>query len=206
MHVDPAFAADQPPAKAEVAKAFIGWTKEMQEFENRFVEAMGEKDNAAISKLIKSDEFGEMAMIKPDVIMMTAVHDQNYTVLDALLSNHADINVPFIGHNTALHMAVWSNDTKMVQYLLAHGADPFQVDPTCYETAVDGAFEQFPRRSRTESVILVLNYLRKAGALDLFLRWEKMLAEVRSRGGDASEVAKQNGYFIKIQNLANTRD
>jgi len=112
-------AADQPPTQADVARALLGMPKEMQVFGNRFLDAIAKKDNDTISKLIKTDNFGIMVMTTPDIIMAFAVQYENYVVLDALLSEDAYVNphvidVLIFGRKTALHMAVWGDDTKTV--------------------------------------------------------------------------------------------
>jgi hypothetical protein len=185
----------------KVTAGLVELAKDLQKFEGQLTKAIGSKDDAQVAKLLKRDEFAVLEMTSPGFILAVAAREHNYTVLDALVKNHADIDARPYGGNTALHMAVWRDDREMVKYLLDHGADPFRIG-TGYETAVDGAFLQMPKRSRTGSVQLVLSHLKKAGELDLFLQWEKMLAQVRSRGMDAGWIAQQNACLAEIQKMA----
>jgi len=70
------------------------------------------------------------AVARLDVVMMGAVDFRHHALVEWLLARGANVNAraEAQSHQTALHSAAWNGDLRMVQILLAAGADPSLLD------------------------------------------------------------------------------
>jgi ankyrin repeat protein len=70
------------------------------------------------------------AIAQRDDVMLGAVDFRHYAVVEWLLAHGANVNAraEAQSHHTALHAAAWNGDLRMVQLLIAAGADPSLLD------------------------------------------------------------------------------
>jgi len=70
------------------------------------------------------------AVARLGAVMMAAVDFRHYALVEWLLAHGADVNARAAAqsHQTALHSAAWNGDLRMVQMLVAAGADPSLLD------------------------------------------------------------------------------
>jgi ankyrin repeat protein len=104
------------------------------------------------------------AIARQDSVMMAAVDLGHYALVDWLLAHGANVNAraEAQSHQTALHNAAWNGDLRMVQLLLAAGADQTLIDEEHNGTPLQWA-EVSARVTNNPSCGEVAEYLRRIG-------------------------------------------
>ncbi len=187
--------------KASMAQAAIQLGTELNKYQWDLLIAIGKRDDKAIDDLIKDPHFTALAVTSPGYILFAATQNDNTTVIDAMLKANAQISTSAdVSGRTALHVAVHGNDLKMVRYLLDHGIDAFKVSRT-YETALYDAV----KGSKTDCAMAILQNLKMGGMLSLYIQWEEVLFQVRTRGFTSQEmIADEKDILLKIKKLASS--
>lgn len=83
----------------------------------------------------------DSAVARLDPVMMGAVDFRHHAVVEWLLAHGANVNAraEAQSRHTALHSAAWNGDLRMVQILIAAGADPSLLDEEHQGTALQWA-------------------------------------------------------------------
>ena len=94
-------------------------------------------DTATLAVMAEKDP--EIARL--DSVMMAAVDFKHYALVEWLLARGANVNAraEAQSRHTALHAAAWNGDLRMVQMLIAAGADPRLHDEEHDNTALGWA-------------------------------------------------------------------
>jgi ankyrin repeat protein len=79
-------------------------------------------DIGTLARLYEHDP----SVARLDAVLMAAVDFSHYDLAEWLLARGANVNAraDAQSHQTALHSAAWNGDLRMVQLLVAAGADP----------------------------------------------------------------------------------
>jgi len=146
---------------------------------------------------LTKDEWFDVVAFDP-MSLRAAVTHHNLHAVSVLLAHGADINAGLVKGNTALADAVLAGDPKMVRYLLEQGADPFGIDELHF-TAVDTGLisAETKKRTRTDCVLLILDKLKKDGKLDLYRRYESILAEMRGNFPDDKQKVPEIDKLVE---------
>jgi len=103
----------------------------------------------------------EPAVARLDAVMMAAVDFRHHALVEWLLARGADVNARAAAQSrqTALHSAAWNGDLRMVQMLVAAGADPSLLDEEHRTTPLVWA-ETSAEVTNNPKCIEVAEYLR----------------------------------------------
>jgi len=101
------------------------------------------------------------AVARLDPVMMGAVEFRHHGLVEWLLAHGANVNAraEAQSHQTALHSAAWNGDLRMVQILIAAGADATLLDDEHQGTAQQWA-EVSARITNNPECLKVAEYLR----------------------------------------------
>jgi ankyrin repeat protein len=114
-------------------------------------------DMVTLSAMVEKDP----AVARLDVVMMGAVEFRHHALVEWLLAHGANVNARAEAQSrqTALHSAAWNGDLRMVQILIAAGADSTLIDEEHEGTPQQWA-EVSARITNNAKCLEVVEYLR----------------------------------------------
>jgi ankyrin repeat protein len=114
-------------------------------------------DIETLSAMVEKDP----AVARLDVVMMGAVEFRHHALVEWLLAHGANVNARAEAQSrqTALHSAAWNGDLRMVQILVAAGADSTLLDDEHQGTPLQWA-EVSARITNNPKCLEVVEYLR----------------------------------------------
>jgi len=182
--------AEAPVIQQKIAISdFTKYGKLLSEYEKNLVDAIADRSDGKINKLLNDDLFPSLKIICPRKTLATAVLARNYTVLNTLVDSW-NINAidPDTG-STVIFIAANRGDLKMMKYLLGKGSDAFRIDQSYY-TALDWSL----KKSNDECATAILDQVKNKNMLAQYGKWESNLSELRTA------FAKSDSYTVKNEN------